>query len=1249
MTHRISHLCTVLLAGLLSLALLWTLAPAPTAHAQTFTVTKTDDTADGNCDEDCSLREAIIAANQDTGLDTIVLGPGIYRLTIAGNDEDNSATGDLDIRGDTILQGSGADQTIIDASGFPSNNLDRVLHIRHTYEGEFDPSNPGEFLSAFTPTVTIENVTITGGDARNYSNFASNCCGGGIRSEGTLTVRDSQIISNYANYAGGIYQAELVIDQFAATAPLLIENSLIADNVALRYGGGIATGNTAQVTIVDSVIEDNVVLGEVASQGGGLSGMGYITLTNTIVRNNRLDRDESDSCGLSGAGIYVDYGRLVLQDSQVISNSTGLKSSSKYCPSAPSGGGIYHAGGGGVEYSGLYLTNTQVMSNVASYTGGIHSGAGGRIENSIIAYNRADSFNPDTNGNGMTGGIEALDLVIINSEISHNRAATWGGGIRADGNTRIENSLVAHNQAGFAGGGIRGGFALISSTVRDNTAAYGGGIVAWGKAIEISQSLIANNTATVRGGGLMPEHIGPGIPIVEITNSTFSGNQAPEGGAIDTALVTDFDAAGRSVQWSGEINLHNTTVAFNRSTQGSAGILDSGSGIELTIENSLIANNDGDNCTNVSSDVSKGHNLSDDGFCSFTKAGDQVKVDAKLGPLQDNGGPTFTHALLEGSPAINAGDAAACLATDQRGVPRPQGPRCDIGAFEAEVTTPYLFVTPALLEFYAVAGATPPSAKTFAVENSGVGVLTWSASESTPWLSLDKSSGTAPMTVSVAISTTGLNPGSYNADVTVSADGAGGSPQTVAVSLTVIHAGSLLLNGDFELGRKSWSEVSLNSRALIRQGNDVPHTSPRSGVWAAVLGQMDGEISQLGQTITLPDGDDLSLIYYTFGHSSESQCDVEVALVRIDGQQVATHPLCQANNSSEWAMHEIDLNAYRGKQVTLHFYLATDPTSDPSTLLIDDVRLQLGNQPPPQTKWDIFLPTVNRAVASVPTDCTPSPAGDANSPGDALTICHDQTVNGQVDQNDYWDVYKIAIDANRAIAVNLTGGPGDANMRLYPPGTTSIDDGALADWSTAGSTSNESIQGTTLLAGEWFVVVYAWDGASDYQLKVTIGESVTATPCQPSPPGDSNNVGDALTVCPGQPVTGQVNKDSDKWDVYKVAYADNTATIIELSGQSGNAQMGLYGPSATDVTTDNPVRTSVNPGSDERITGVIRDPGDWYIAVVNVQDSTDYRLLVTTTFVGDGTVQQNRDRGHEGLDSGSPSSVEQPDGNLWFR
>jgi hypothetical protein len=63
-------------------------------------------------------------------------------------------------------------------------------------------------------------------------------------------------------------------------------------------------------------------------------------------------------------------------------------------------------------------------------------------------------------------------------------------------------------------------------------------------------------------------------------------------------------------------------------------------------------------------------------------ASDQIIWDALIGPLADNGGPTLTHALLDGSPAIDAADDAACPATDQRGVPRPQGAACDIGAYE---------------------------------------------------------------------------------------------------------------------------------------------------------------------------------------------------------------------------------------------------------------------------------------------------------------------------------------------------------------------------------------------------------------------------------------------------------------------------------------------------------------------------------------------------------------------------------------
>jgi transposase-like protein len=100
----------------------------------------------------------------------------------------------------------------------------------------------------------------------------------------------------------------------------------------------------------------------------------------------------------------------------------------------------------------------------------------------------------------------------------------------------------------------------------------------------------------------------------------------------------------------------------------------------------LVADNSAGNCSGSISSL--GHNLTDDGTCAFTEPTDLIVADAMLGPLQDNGGSTETHDLLPGSvsipgsPAIDAGDNVNCPATDQRGVARPQGAACDIGAVE---------------------------------------------------------------------------------------------------------------------------------------------------------------------------------------------------------------------------------------------------------------------------------------------------------------------------------------------------------------------------------------------------------------------------------------------------------------------------------------------------------------------------------------------------------------------------------------
>ncbi|MFQ6006544.1 MAG: choice-of-anchor Q domain-containing protein [Woeseia sp.] len=219
---------------------------------------------------------------------------------------------------------------------------------------------------------------------------------------------------------------------------------------------------------------------------------------------------------------------------------------------------------------------------------------------------------------------------------------------------------------------ILGASATFSNlTIRNgNVTGPGGGIKLDATAsLTLSASTVSGNTSTGDGGGIRT--LGG---TVDLTNVTLSGNAAAEGGGLTC---------------NGPCTLTNVTVTAT--TAPAEGVLQK-SGGSITFLNTIVANNGGADCTGPPAAlISNGNNLSSDASCDFTSVGDQENTNPLLGPLQDNGGPTFTHELLTGSPAIEAGTNTGCPATDQRGVARPIGATCDIGAFEAAL--PALMLT----------------------------------------------------------------------------------------------------------------------------------------------------------------------------------------------------------------------------------------------------------------------------------------------------------------------------------------------------------------------------------------------------------------------------------------------------------------------------------------------------------------------------------------------------------------------------
>jgi hypothetical protein len=287
------------------------------------------------------------------------------------------------------------------------------------------------------------------------------------------------------------------------------------------------------------------------------------------------------------------------------------------------------------------------------------------------------------------GGLVNLGgaVVIADSEVRGN---SLGSLYSAGGSLRLTGSVVRNNASGptLAGSGV-----IQSSQILSHTgAAYGLNVAAQAsETVEIHNSLISFNGGGISNGG---------AGLLLITGSTLSHNStaglrssaAPARAVVLNSTLSGNQRIGLDAA-TGSVALYNVTVSGN-----SSGALDGGgvwatSAATVTVQNSLIAGNTdpgGQAPDCLGTLLSGGHNLIGSMLgCALTGTltGNVLGLDPVLGSLANNGGPTPTHALLPGSPAINAGNPAGCpdgqggnLGTDQRGFGRVG--RCDIGAFE---------------------------------------------------------------------------------------------------------------------------------------------------------------------------------------------------------------------------------------------------------------------------------------------------------------------------------------------------------------------------------------------------------------------------------------------------------------------------------------------------------------------------------------------------------------------------------------
>ena len=647
-----------------------------------------------------TLRNVTVANNTGNGLVAFTGASGTSTITI----------------GNSILADNGNVNFFQDGSGASFNSLGHNL-----FDDESLPSTMAGDQVNTDPR--LEPLTNNGGPTPTHGlglsslavNMGSNALA--VDANGNALVNDqrgdgfARILFDTVDV--GAFESS--VEPFMELPSLLVTTNLDADDptdslTSLREAIDFANMTPGEDTITfdplvftggsDSLIR--LTQGELVVEDGlGIDG----TSVGGVLITGDADDDDITVGDTNITDVSASFGGTagddddLLDDNSRVVNFTGSSGNLTLTGLTITGGrapGSFDVGGG------ILFDSRDVLSLSSSTVSGNSSGGnGGGIFTRAGDVSLSSSTVSGNSSGGNGGGISTSngDVSLSSSTVSDNSSVggTYGGGggISTDsGNVSLSSSMVSGNSSGGDGGGIstsNGDVSLSSSTVSDNSSVsnyYGGGGIYTDRGdVSLLNSTVSGNSAASRGGGIYIYEVA-GLSLV---NSTVSGNSS----------VGD----GGGIHIYGDVSLLNSTISGNSS--GAIG----GGGVvfpeynSVTINNSIIAGNtDNGTAPDVLAVDDVANNLfvrnslignaTGSGITAATGAGNILNQAALLGSLADNGGPTLTHRLLPGSPAIDAGNNALAvdrggnaLTNDQRGEARIAFGTVDIGAYELQSTT----------------------------------------------------------------------------------------------------------------------------------------------------------------------------------------------------------------------------------------------------------------------------------------------------------------------------------------------------------------------------------------------------------------------------------------------------------------------------------------------------------------------------------------------------------------------------------